>query len=125
MPDNCLRRTLFQRESLEVRNGKPVWGMLSKGLNTGWAGSIWGHRTAPRPLLASVGFGADPPVDEQARLLDQPNASYAARRPLEAVRSYREYLARYPDRADVECFWELPYSTSEGRKMRWRGPGAH
>ncbi|MDQ6706743.1 MAG: tetratricopeptide repeat protein [Acidobacteriota bacterium] len=55
-------------------------------------------------LLASVGFGADPPVDEQARLLDQANASYAARRPMAAVRSYREYLARYPDRADVRVF---------------------
>ncbi len=55
-------------------------------------------------LLASVGFGADTPVDEQARLLDQANASYAARRPLEAIQLYRGYLGRYPDRADVRVF---------------------
>jgi tetratricopeptide (TPR) repeat protein len=54
-------------------------------------------------LLISLAWGADP-VDERARLLDAANASYAARRPLEAVRLYREYLARYPDRADVRVF---------------------
>ena len=54
-------------------------------------------------LLTSVSFGADA-VIEQARLLDQANASYAARRPLEAIRLYREYLAHYPDRADVRVF---------------------
>ncbi len=54
-------------------------------------------------LLTSVSFGADA-VIEQARLLDQANANYAARRPLEAIRLYREYLAHYPDRADVRVF---------------------
>jgi len=55
-------------------------------------------------LLVSVGLAAVPSADEQARLLDQANASYAGRRPLEAVKLYREYLARYPDRADVRVF---------------------
>jgi tetratricopeptide (TPR) repeat protein len=55
-------------------------------------------------LLISVGLAAVPGADEQARLLDRANASYAGRRPLEAVKLYREYLARYPDRADVRVF---------------------
>ncbi len=59
-------------------------------------------------LLVSLAFAANPAADrgadEQARLLDRANASYADRRPLEAVKLYREYLARYPDRADVRVF---------------------
>ncbi len=55
-------------------------------------------------LLVSIAFAAGPGVDEQARLLERANASYAGRQPLEAVRLYREYLARYPDRADVRVF---------------------
>lgn len=55
--------------------------------------------------LGAIGlFAAGPQLDEQARLLDRANASYAGRRPVEAVRLYREYLARYPDRADVRVF---------------------
>ncbi len=55
--------------------------------------------------LGAIGlFGAGPQPDAQARLLDQANASYAGRHPVEAVRLYREYLARYPDRADVRVF---------------------
>jgi len=54
-------------------------------------------------LLVSAAFG-DPRGDDQARLLDQANASYAGHHPLEAVQLYREYLARYPDRADVRVF---------------------
>jgi tetratricopeptide (TPR) repeat protein len=55
-------------------------------------------------LLVSLGFAAGPGADEQARLLAQANASYAGRRPLEAVKLYREYLSRYSDRADVRVF---------------------
>jgi tetratricopeptide (TPR) repeat protein len=55
-------------------------------------------------VLISVAFGEDAPEDEQARLLERANASYAGRRPMEAVRLYRDYLARYPDRADVRVF---------------------
>lgn len=55
-------------------------------------------------LLVSIAFGAGPGADEQAGLLERANASYAARQPLEAARLYREYLARYPDRADVRVF---------------------
>src|SRR5437870_4569097 len=42
--------------------------------------------------------------DEAAHLLRDANTSYQAHRPAEAVRLYREYLARYPDRADVRVF---------------------
>jgi tetratricopeptide (TPR) repeat protein len=55
-------------------------------------------------LVVSVGFAAGPGADQQTRLLDQANAAYAGRRPLEAVQLYREYLAHYPDRADVRVF---------------------
>ena len=55
-------------------------------------------------LLVSMAFGSGPGADEQASLLDRANASYAARHPLAAVQLYREYLARYPDRADVRVF---------------------
>jgi tetratricopeptide (TPR) repeat protein len=55
-------------------------------------------------LLVSAGFAASQGADEQSRLLERANASYAGRRPLEAVQLYREYLAHYPDRADVRVF---------------------
>lgn len=55
-------------------------------------------------LITALAFGVEPPATEQARLLDQANAHYAARRPLEAVQLYRKYLANYPDRADVRVF---------------------
>src|SRR5580700_7003767 len=55
-------------------------------------------------LLISAGFSAGQGADEQSRLLERANASYAGRRPLEAVQLYREYLAHYPDRADVRVF---------------------
>ncbi len=55
-------------------------------------------------LWTCLACGADPPKAEQARLLDQANSSYAARLPLEAIHLYREYLANYPDRADVRVF---------------------
>ena len=55
-------------------------------------------------LVVSAWFAAGPGADEQTRLLDQANAAYAGRLPLEAVRLYREYLAHYPDRADVRVF---------------------
>lgn len=55
-------------------------------------------------LLVSIVFAVGPGADEQAGLIERANASYAARRPLEAVQLYREYLARYPDRADVRVF---------------------
>lgn len=54
-------------------------------------------------LLVSAAF-AGQGADEQSRLLDRANASYAGLRPLEAARLYREYLARYQDRADVRVF---------------------
>src|ERR1700722_18571041 len=55
-------------------------------------------------LVVSVGFAAGPGADDETRLLDRANAAYAGRRPLEAVQLYREYLAHYPDRADVRVF---------------------
>jgi tetratricopeptide (TPR) repeat protein len=55
-------------------------------------------------LVVSLGFAASPGADEQTRLLNQANAAYADRRPVEAVQLYRKYLARYPDRADVRVF---------------------
>jgi tetratricopeptide (TPR) repeat protein len=55
-------------------------------------------------LLISFLLGATPPQVEQARLLDQANASYSGQRPLEAVKLYQEYLDRYRDRADVRVF---------------------
>ena len=38
------------------------------------------------------------------RLLAEANTAYRSLRPAEAVKLYREYLARYPDRADVRVF---------------------
>jgi tetratricopeptide (TPR) repeat protein len=55
-------------------------------------------------LLISAALAANPPQDEPARLLERANASYANHQPQEAVRLYREYLAHYPDRADVRVF---------------------
>jgi protein O-GlcNAc transferase len=49
-------------------------------------------------VVASLG------ADEAVRLLAEANAHYQARRPAEAVRLYREYLGRYPGRADVRVF---------------------
>ncbi len=54
-------------------------------------------------LLVPAGWGSDAD-DEQARLLQQANAAYEGRHPQEAARLYREYLSRYPDRADVRVF---------------------
>jgi tetratricopeptide (TPR) repeat protein len=42
--------------------------------------------------------------DSQERLLAEANAAYRSLRAAEAVRLYREYLAHYPDRADVRVF---------------------
>ncbi len=43
-------------------------------------------------------------ADEPKRLLEEATAQYRAQRPAEAVRLYQEYLASYPDRADVRFF---------------------
>jgi tetratricopeptide (TPR) repeat protein len=55
-------------------------------------------------ILAAGGVPAERPSDEASRLLEQANASYAARRPAEAVHLYQDYLARFPDRADVRVY---------------------
>jgi tetratricopeptide (TPR) repeat protein len=54
-------------------------------------------------LIATVALALEP-GDDQGRLLEEANAAYAGRRPLDAVRLYRQYLARNPDRADVRVF---------------------
>ena len=60
-------------------------------------------------LLVSVALGSEQSQNEAARLLGQANASYAARRPQEAIRLFKEYLARYPDRPDVRVFLGAAY----------------
>jgi len=45
-----------------------------------------------------------PAADDSKRLLDEANAHYRAFRSAEAIRTYREYLEQYPDRADIRVF---------------------
>ncbi len=58
--------------------------------------------TSLAALLCALGLVAA--QDPQARLLAAANAAYRSLHAAEAVSLYREYLAHYPDRADVRVF---------------------
>jgi tetratricopeptide (TPR) repeat protein len=56
-------------------------------------------------LLGLTGaLGCAPGQSSPSRLLEEANSDYRALRSAEAVRLYREYLASYPDRADVRTY---------------------
>jgi len=57
-------------------------------------------------MLAALCSGLLPVMaqDHRDRLLSEANAAYRSLRPADAVRLFREYLALYPDRADVRVF---------------------
>src|SRR5437588_12686834 len=61
-------------------------------------------------LLGMIGIVESAPAQSSqsqsspGKLLEEANANYRALRSAEAVRLYREYLAHYPDRADVRTY---------------------
>src|SRR5438876_4202425 len=56
-------------------------------------------------LLGMIGIAESAPAQSSpSRLLEEANSNYRALRSAEAVRLYREYLAHYPDRADVRTY---------------------
>ena len=59
-----------------------------------------------RYVLAALCCGLLPVMaqDHRDRLLSEANAAYRSLRAADAVRLFREYLALYPDRADVRVF---------------------
>lgn len=86
----------------------------------------WVRRAVVAALLCAPALAQN----SQERLLSEANAAYRSLHATEAVTLYRDYLARYPDRADVRVFLggallnlgDLPAALDEANKAKALDP---